>query len=467
MIPVTLALSGDQHTHLKSFLFPGDGLEAVAILLCGRRAGDRRHRLTVREIHDIPLDQCERTQFKITWKTDAIADVLERATALGLSVIKVHSHPGGYPQFSEIDNEGDARLLPMIRGWVEADVPHGSVVMLPDGEMFGRIMEADGIMRDVALISVAGDDLKFWYPNSGTLQLPSFVASHAQAFDDGTIERMQKLSFAVIGASGTGSPTVEQLARLGAHEVLSVDFDVAEERNINRILNSTMDDARAKRPKVDILGDAVDRMGLGTKVVRIQKSLWDPDVIRAVAQCDVVFGCMDSVDGRYLLNVLATQYLIPYFDIGVRLDAVREGTRKGQITEACGTINYLQPGRSSLMSRELFSMDDVQAAGLLRNDPNAHERQVKDGYIRGAAGHRPAVISVNMLASSLAVNEFLARLHPYRETANFRHAATVFSLGSMEIFSEPEEGICKILARRVGHGDTDPLLGQVELTEPR
>jgi proteasome lid subunit RPN8/RPN11 len=465
VIPVTLALSGDQHAHLKSFLFPGDGLEAVAILLCGRRAGDRRHRLTVREIHDVPLDQCERTQLKVTWKTDAIAEILERATALGLSVIKAHSHPGGYPQFSEIDDEGDARLLPMVRGWIEANVPHGSVVMLPGGEMFGRILEADGTMRDLDLISVAGDDLRFWYPNRGTLRIPSFVASHAQAFDDGTIERMQKLSFAVIGASGTGSPTVEQLARLGAGEIVSVDYDVAEDRNINRVLNSTMDDARSGRAKVDIVGDSVERMGLGTKVIRLQRSLWNPEVIRAVAQSDVVFGCMDTVDGRYLLNVLATQYLIPYFDVGVRLDAVKEGPRKGQITEACGTINYLQPGRSSLMSRELFTMADVQAAGLLRRDPAAHQRQVKDGYIRGVAGHRPAVISVNMLASSIAVNEFLARLHPYREDANANHAAVIFSLASMEIISEPETGVCPILARRIGHGDTEPLLGQIELSE--
>ncbi len=465
MIPVTLAFSGDQHTHLKSFLFPGDNLEAVAILLCGRRAGDRRHRLTVREVHGIPLDQCERTHFKITWNTDAIAHILERAAALRLSVIKVHSHPGGYPQFSDIDDEGDARLLPMIRGWVEADVPHGSVVMLPGGEMFGRTLVDDGILHDLDAITVAGDDLKFWYPNSGNLSMPSFVASHAQAFDDGTIERMQKMSFAVIGASGTGSPTVEQLARLGAGEIVSVDHDVAEERNVNRILNSTMDDARAKRAKVDVLADAVERMGLGTKVIPLKKSLWDPEVIRVVAQCDVVFGCMDTVDGRYLLNVLATQYLIPYFDIGVRLDAVREGPRKGQISEACGTINYLQPGRSSLMSRDLFSMADVAAAGLLRRDPAAHERQVKDGYIRGIAGHRPAVISVNMLGSALAVNEFLARLHPYRESANTRHAAVTFSLASMEIFSEREEGICEILARKVGLGDVEPLLGQIELTE--
>ena len=53
--PVTLAFSGDQHEHLKSFLFPGDGNEAVAILLCGSRAGDRSHRLVVREISRHPI----------------------------------------------------------------------------------------------------------------------------------------------------------------------------------------------------------------------------------------------------------------------------------------------------------------------------------------------------------------------------------------------------------------------------
>lgn len=465
MTPITLAMSGDQHTHLQSFLFPGDGFEAVAILLCGRRNGDRRHRLTVREVHDIPYDQCERTPRKITWHTDAIADILERATAEKLSVVKVHSHPGGYAKFSGIDDEGDARLLPMVKGYVEADIPHGSVVMLPNGEMFGRVLGDDGNMHDLASISVAGDDLMFWYPNSGTPAAPSFVASHAQAFDVGTIERMQRMSFAVIGASGTGSPVFEQLMRLGAGEIIAVDDDVTEERNINRILNSTMEDAVERRMKVDVLAAAATRAGLGTTVIPIRKSLWDADVIRAVAQCDVVFGCMDTVDGRYLLNVLSTHYHIPYFDIGVRLDAVRKGPEKGRISEACGTVNYLQPGRSSLMSRGLFSMADVAAAGLRRQDPTAHDRQVKDGYIRGTVGHRPAVISVNMLGASLAVNEFLARLHPYREAPNRRHAEVTFSLASMELFSEPEQGICPILIRKVGRGDVVPILGQVELTE--
>ena len=124
-VPVSLSLSGDQHEHLKSFLFPGDEKEAVALLLCGRRAGDRRERLMVREIHDyIPYDNCSE-------RTAALSNLVNRitlrrcstgATEKNFSVIKVHSHPNGYAAFSSTDDEGDARLLPMIRGWVEADI---------------------------------------------------------------------------------------------------------------------------------------------------------------------------------------------------------------------------------------------------------------------------------------------------------------------------------------------------------
>jgi hypothetical protein len=110
-------------------------------------------------------------------------------------------------------------------------------------------------------------------------------------------------------------------------------------------------------------------------------------------------------------------------------------------------------------------MADVAAAGLRRNDPAAHARQVKDGYIRGIVANRPAVISVNMLGASLAVNEFLARLHPFREELNESYGSVIFSLASMEIITEPEEGICEILGGSVGTGDTTPLLGLMELAE--
>jgi proteasome lid subunit RPN8/RPN11 len=461
---ITLSLSAEQHNQLRNHLFPSDGNEAVAILLCARRAGDRRHRLLVREIFNMPYEECERTPSKVTWRTSFIEPILDKAEREGLSVIKVHSHPCGYPKFSETDNESDKILLPMIRGWVEHNVPHGSVVMLPDGQMFGRVFKSEEF-HPIEIINVVGDDLLFWYHDAGGKDVSSFAASHAQIFDDGTIERLKRLSVAVVGCSGTGSPLVEQLVRLGVGEIVLVDDDFVEVRNLNRILNSTITDAESKRLKVDVLGDVIERIGLGTRVIRLSSNLWNADVVRSVAQCDLVFGCMDTVDGRFLLNALATYYTIGYFDVGVKLEANNSNENRGGVREVCGTVHYLQPGKSSLLTRDLFSLEQVAAAGLKRNDPEAFQQQLSDGYIAGAQGNRPAVISVNMFASSLAVNELLARLHPFREEPNSEFASVIFSLASMELLSEKDEGTCSVFGACVGHGDVRPLLGLTELTE--
>lgn len=464
ILPTTLSLTGIQHDRLKRFLYPGDGKEAVAFMLCGYRAGNYRHRLVVREIYEFPYESClVRSASQVTWRPDLIAPLLERAADERYSVIKIHSHPSGATGFSLTDDIGDHRLLPMIRGWVEADVLHGSVIMLPCGQMFGRVLHADETVVPVAAINIVGDNLDFWYPNTEINSAPGFAASCAQIFGVGTVERLRRLSVAVIGCSGTGSPVIEQLLRHGVGQLLLVDGDRIEERNVNRILNSTIEDAALGRYKVDVLADAVRRTGLNTEVKVLRKSLWNRDAVEAVAQCDIVFGCMDTTDGRFLLNTLATYYCLPYIDIGVRLDAVPEGQDKGRIREICGTINYLQPGRSSLMSRGLFTMQQVAEAGLHRNDPAAYAQQIKDGYILGVEEHRPAVISVNMLAAALAVNELLARLHPYREEPNQFYASVTFSLSSVEFLTEPEHGCCENLENCVGIGDTEPLLGLMEL----
>ena len=462
--PITLSMTDEQHRRLHTHLFPGDGKEAVAVLLCARRDGDRRHRLLVRYIEEIPHELCDRTPASVTWQTDAIEDFLDRAEAEGLSFIKIHSHPNGYPAFSPIDDKSDGVLLPTVRGSTGPDVPHGSAIMLPSGEVFGRVLTPDGLTA-IECVNVVGDDLQFWYPAGGDKSVPSFTASHAQIFDEGTIERLRRLSVAVVGCSGTGSPVIEQLFRLGVGEIVLVDDDHIEDRNVNRILNSTMEDAAKKRPKTDVIGDAIDRAGLGTRVVRVTGNLWSPHVVREVAQCDVVFGCMDTIDGRYLLNTLATFYLQPYFDIGVRLDAVREGPKKGKIREVCGTVHYLLPGKSSLMMRGLFTMKQVADAGLRRTDPAAHAQQMKDGYIAGVQGHRPAVISVNMYAASLAVNELLARIHPFREETNGEYGSVTFTLASMELIYERHNEPCELLEPHVGKGDMRPLLRLTELSE--
>jgi hypothetical protein len=240
-----------------------------------------------------------------------------------------------------------------------------------------------------------------------------------------------------------------------------VDPDRVEFKNLNRILNATAADARSARLKVEVLGRAVRAMGLDTELRLVPTNLAESAAVRAVADCDVVFGCMDGAEGRHLLNRLAVFYLIPYFDVGVRLEA--DG--RGGIDQVAGTVHYLRPDQSSLLSRGVYTLEDVQAQALQRTDPAEYGERLKANYIRGVPVDRPAVVSVNLQLAGMAVNEFLARLHPYRLDANAEFAVHRVSLLQGQTYREADPEPCRVLARHAGRGDVRPLLDMPALSE--
>ena len=456
----SLRMTGAQHQALRSHLFPGDGLEAVALLLCGRASGIHQHVLSVREVVHVPLDQCQRHPDRITWPTTFVDPLLTRCYNKGQAIVKVHCHPGDYRQFSTVDDESDRRLFSSVASLLDDGLAHASVIMLPDGSCFGRVLDSDGgPLAPLSSIMAVGDDLLIW-PDGGPANVRAFALRHAQAFGKGTIQTLAGLAVAVIGCSGTGSVVVELLARLGVGRLVLIDPDVVEEKNLNRILNSGKEDAYLSRAKVHVLAKAVARMGLGQEVVPLTCNLMSKGAVSAVAECDIAFGCMDGVEGRHLLNRIATFYSLPYFDVGVRLDA--DGA--GGVMRIAGGVHYLQPGRSSLLSRGMYSMSQVEAEGIRRTNPAMYQQQVDEGYLKGVIEDRPAVISVNAQMSSLVVNEFLARIHAFRNLPNSEYAYVGVNLTDMQILHESEGGPCAILARHVGRGDTVPLLERAELS---
>ena len=152
---VTLSLTAKQHEMLQRHLLSADGNEAAAILLCGRRAGVHRHRILAQKIYLIPDASCtERSPVSIAWPTEIMEPWLQEADRFGLSVVKVHSHPGGYLAFSPQDDCSDRDLFPCVDGWITADVPHLGTIMLPDGRMFGRTVTSQGDFEPLRLITV-------------------------------------------------------------------------------------------------------------------------------------------------------------------------------------------------------------------------------------------------------------------------------------------------------------------------
>lgn len=456
-----LKFSGKQYQSLLQHLFPGDGKEAVAVALCGRFERENESVLLVHKLQLIPHDECERDYDFVNWKTERIVPLLEEAEKHNMGILKIHSHPDGYMQFSETDDISDAELFTSVFGWCEHDGVHASAVMAPCGRIFGRVFKPSMETSPIDKITIAGDEILIF--KNSSLAEDDFSLRTRQAFGDDTYQKLKGMRAGVVGCSGTGSPTIEQLVRLGVGTIVIVDPDTVEKKNLNRILNTTLRDAELSRPKTDVLGDAAERIGLGTEVIRYNTNLYDSKaVLEELILCDVIFGCVDSVDGRHLISQLANFYLVPYFDLGVRLDA--DG--KGGIKSITGSVHYIQPGCSSLFSRRLYTAKRLADENILRQNPEEFRSLEKQGYVHNANVERPAVISINMQISSAAVNEFLNRLHPFKDETPNHYAKVTLDISGGCIINESESDFDQDLHSEswAGRGDCKPFLRLMELS---
>jgi len=457
---LTMRIRAADHARLFKHLFPGDNQEAVAFAICGRHLRRNQEVMLVHDIHLIAYDQCPvREPDRVTWRTESLEPLLERATKKRLGVVKFHSHPTGLMEFSAIDDKSDRDLFPSVYGWIDDDGPHASVVVLPDGSMFGRKVSEKGDFNPIDRVMVVGDDIVI-HGVEIEPTIPGHAERHAQLFGRKTTGLLRQLTVGVVGCSGTGGLVIEMLARLGVGRIVLVDPDRVEYRNLNRIVGTEARDAALHRFKVDALAEHVANIGLGTEVKAIAQALCTREAVLTLAGCDVVFGCMDSHDGRRLLNRFSQYYLLPYFDCGVSLDA--DGI--GGIDKIIAACHYFQPGASSVLDRRVIQQEKADAEAMARRNPAEYARLHAQGYIKGVNEDRPAVISVNALASSLSVNEMLARLHPYRGGKNQEYASVRFDLTEMCVDLEPEQW-ANIARQTCGRGDLEPLLDMPELSK--
>lgn len=440
-----LRMSGNQYAALRQHLSCSDQVRAV-LALCGKRAGRETHVLCLKEFIDLPAAQ--------QIANESLAALRHRSAQYGWAVVEFR-HQAAPATSGLLSRSAFSVLAPRI--------PDASITVFENGRLEGLWLPCPSGSRPIDVISVAGDDLQFWFSGTdNTMTNSDLTARIRQAFGAYTTKLLGQLSVAVVGCSGTGSLVVEQLARSGVGHLVLVDPKRIDTKNINRIPNSFVLDDSIGRWKVDVLADAIARMGFGTTVEPIPDNLMTAKAVMRVAECDVMFGCVDGAEGRFLMNKLATFYSLPYIDVGVRLDA--DG--HGGVNQICGTVHYIRPGGSSLLSRDAITMAAVQAEGMKRTNPEAYEQQVQSKYIIGVQEDRPAVISVNMHYASLAVIELLARLHSFRVEGNAPFAQFGSSLTDPRFEPmKPDGEPCPILARHVGRGDTTPLLDNPYLSE--
>jgi len=452
MIPTsTLSMTQSSHEVLKQHLFPGDGQEAAAVMICTRVPGARQ-RLLVKSIIPVPYSACRRDQNKITWSSEFIEQAIDLGQERCMSLVLIHSHPGGFAEFSDVDDHSDIEIMPCLFA-AYGDL-HGSAIMLPDGFVFGRLYTPELHISEFDLVSVIGEDLKFYWGSDKERS-----AKRPMAFTSEMTFELSRMTAAVIGVSGTGSIVAEQICRLGFGRVILIEYDTVEHKNLNRILNTIKADADRGLPKVQVFSDRANQYRNEPYVVPVDANVLSRKAVLALAEADMIFSCVDKLRPRSVADRAAQSFLLPLFDVGVGISTRSLENGELAVDEVVGRIDYVYPDSSSLFDRNVYTSANLQAEALLESDPEAHADQIRRGYIEGMPEQAPAVITLNMRAASACVMEFIARSYPFRQEPNDNYVRTRFMLAEAIEEHTRESEFTKRESPFIASGDEEPLLG--------
>jgi hypothetical protein len=448
-----LAISAQHQAQLVDHLFPGDGLEAAAIILCSRSS---ERRILVQKLVLVPHDKCKvRSRNRITWPGASIEEAIDMAEPENLSIILIHSHPGGMFDFSRFDDESDLRAIPsLFEGTSLPTILHGSAIMIPNGAIRARIYQKDLSFENVESVVCSSDDITIWRASKS-----GFLEKRPLPFSSAMTEDLKHLTACVVGVSGTGSIVAEQLARMGIGCLILIDFDKVELKNLNRIINSTLNDAREGHFKTAMFAARVASYRHDIDIHCMESSIGSREAIEAAGDADLLFCCVDSFEGRQVCDRIASVFLQPLFDVAVTIPTRKTMSNGIAIADVCGRLDYVFPGGSTLFDRGVYSPESLRSEYLRSVAPEEHDDQVAVGYLKGVVDEAPSVISLNMRAASSCVMEFIARCYPFRHEPNSQFSRTTFSLavGEEEYVSEDEFACTK--NPHLGQGTQEPLLG--------
>lgn len=414
-----LSISDTHWGELISHLFPGDGDEHGAVLCAGLVETERGNRLLVRSVaiaqdgEDYMPGEYGYRMLTPSFVRDQVLDCADE----GLAYLAVHNHGGtdtvgfsgedlasherGYPALRDILDGAIVGALVFARNAVAGDLwlPEGDRVALDSMRVIGS---ASKTLRPSPAASPAG--------------VSATYDRQARLFGDRGQRLLSEQKVGVIGAGGIGSLVLEDLARLGVGHILAIDPDRLDVTNLPRVVGSTRWDARwlLTRPgapavlqrigrrfaakKVDIARRVARAANPAVRFDAICGSLIDDAVAMQLVDCDYLFLAADSMQARLVFNALVHQYLIPGAQLGAKVTVDKAS---GHVVDVFSVVRPVQPDTGCLWCNGLISAAQLQDEAFTENQ-RRRQRYVDDEDIPA-----PSVITLNALAASHAVDQYL------------------------------------------------------------
>ena len=125
---------------------------------------------------------------------------------------------------------------------------------------------------------------------------------------DDKIKQLQNATVMVFGCGAVGSFAIESLARSGVGNIILLDFDVAQESNINRQLFAT--ESTLGRKKIDIAQERIADINPDIKVTTFD--MFFDENTRLSVRPDFVIDAIDTVKSKIAIYRWCRQNKIPF-----------------------------------------------------------------------------------------------------------------------------------------------------------
>lgn len=137
----------------------------------------------------------------------------------------------------------------------------------------------------------------------------------------------------IVGLGGGGSIVCTFLGHIGFKKYYTIDPDLFEESNINRLVGGQYNDIISATPKVEIASRAIRSIVPDANIIA-KKNLWQECINdEELKKCSVIFSCLDDFSNRIQLESFCRRHKIPLIDIGMTIknDGDNNYTMMGQV----------------------------------------------------------------------------------------------------------------------------------------
>jgi molybdopterin/thiamine biosynthesis adenylyltransferase len=384
--------------------------EAAAFALAGVSIRGDDVTVLVRRPIEIPPEQyVYQTKHHLKISTQAINGLSALCEKNQLGVILCHSHPNEIP-YSASDDFGEGRIVEVLRQFIPANAPTASVLFCPGGFRARIWMPGSTIPTPISELVIVGRHLqRIRLEEHRKVQeaVPEIYDRQVRALGEDGQRLIAKTKVGIVGVGGTGSPTAEQLVRLGVRDLVLIDPDIFEPSNVTRVygafapsgLRQILKVLKGPPSKVGLVRRHLRRINPAISVRIIMQNVVVRNAVDQLLDRDIIMLCTDDHWGRSIVNRLAYQYLIPVVNMGVRIDA-----HEGSITGAVGTADILRPGTPCLWCKGALQAERIATESIPKI---ARRDRVRQGYVQDLETPAPSVVSMTTVVSGLSVSLFL------------------------------------------------------------